>query len=74
MSRALDLILTGRSVSAEEALDMGLTNRLVERGKARGQAEALALQIAANPQPCMLSDRRSVYQGWDLSMEAAMDL
>jgi len=74
MSRALDLILTGRPVSAEEALDMGLANRLVERGKAREQAEALALQIAANPQPCMLSDRQSVYQGWELSMEAAMDL
>ena len=74
MSRALDMILTGRPVSAEEALDMGLANRLVERGKAREQAEALALQIAANPQPCMLSDRQSVYQGWELSMQAAMAL
>ncbi len=74
LSRALDLILTGRPVSAEEALDMGLANRIVERGKAREQAEALALQIAAHPQPCMLSDRQSVYRGWELSLQAAMDL
>jgi enoyl-CoA hydratase len=53
---------------------MGLANRLVERGKAREEAERLALQIATYPQSCMRSDRQSVYGGFDLSMDAAMDL
>jgi enoyl-CoA hydratase len=74
MSRALDMILTGRPVSGEEALVMGLANRLVERGKAREAAEALAFQIAAYPQTCMRSDRQSVHRGFDLSMDEAMDL
>jgi enoyl-CoA hydratase len=74
MSRALDMILTGRPVSGEEAFVMGLANRLVERGKAREEAEALAFQIAAYPQSCMRSDRQSAYRGFDLSMDEAMDL
>jgi enoyl-CoA hydratase len=74
MSRALDMILTGRPVSGEEAFAMGLANRLVERGKAREEGEALALQIAAYPQTCMRSDRQSVYRGFDLSMDEAMNL
>jgi enoyl-CoA hydratase len=73
MSRALDMILTGRPVNGEEALAMGLANRLVERGKAREEAEALALQIAAYPQPCLRSDRQSVYRGFDKPMDEAMD-
>jgi enoyl-CoA hydratase len=61
-SRALDMILTGRPVTAAEALAMGLANRVVEKGKAREKAEALAHDIAKMPQVCMRSDRTSVYE------------
>jgi enoyl-CoA hydratase len=72
MSRALDMILTGRPVSGEEALLMGLANRLADPGKAREEAEALALQIASYPQTCMRSDRQALYRGFDLAMDEAM--
>lgn len=71
-SRALDLILTGRPVEAEEALAMGLANRVVGEGESRQAAEALAREIAAFPQICMLNDRRSVYQGAGMSLEMAL--
>ncbi|HRD77157.1 MAG TPA: crotonase/enoyl-CoA hydratase family protein [Hyphomicrobiaceae bacterium] len=71
-SRALDLILTGRPVGAEEALAMGLANRVVARGKAREVAEALAAEIAVFPQLCMRLDRASVYRQWELPFEHAM--
>ena len=70
--RALDLILTGRPVGATEALAMGLVNRIVPGGEARAAAEALAAEIAAFPQDCMRSDRFSVYEQWDLPLEAAL--
>jgi enoyl-CoA hydratase len=63
LGRALDLILTGRPVGADEALAMGFANRVVEPGGAREAAEALAREIAAFPQACLRSDRRSVYDG-----------
>lgn len=70
--RALDLILTGRPVSADEALAMGLANRVVETGQARAAAEALAHEIAAFPQRCMLTDRASAYAQWDLPLAEAL--
>ncbi len=62
LGRALDLILTGRPVKADEALAMGLANRVVPRGQARAAAEQLAAEIAAFPQECMRRDRRSAYE------------
>jgi enoyl-CoA hydratase len=72
LSRALDLILTGRPVSAREALGMGLVNRVVPRGGARQAAEALARELASFPQACMNADRRSAYDQAGLSLEAAL--
>jgi enoyl-CoA hydratase len=72
MSRALDLMLTGRPVPAHEALAMGLANRVTPDGQARQTAEELAAQIASFPQRCMRSDRLSAYEQWDLPFEAAL--
>jgi enoyl-CoA hydratase len=66
------MILTGRPVGAEEALRMGLANRVVARGEARAAAEALARQLAEFPQICMNLDRASVYRQWELPFEHAM--
>ncbi len=70
--RALDMILTGRAVAADEALQMGLANRVVPDGQARATAEHLAQQIACFPQRCMLADRWSSYRQWDLDLETAL--
>ena len=72
MGRALDLILTGRPVPAPEALAMGLVNRLTPPGGALAAAQELARQIAAFPQQCMLADRRSAYEQWDLPLDMAL--
>ncbi len=72
LSRALDLILTGRPVGAEEALAMGLVNRVVPHGQARQAAEALASELARFPQVCLRGDRRSAYEQFDLTWEQAL--
>jgi len=71
-SRAMDMILTGRPVSAKEAFEWGLANRLAPPGKARAEAESLAASIAAFPQRCMRSDRRSSIDQWSLALDAAI--
>ena len=72
MSYALDLILTGRGVSGEEALRMGLANRIVEPGHALQAARALAQDLARFPQLCLRGDRRSAYEQWSLDLPAAL--
>jgi enoyl-CoA hydratase len=71
-SRALDMILTGRPVAADEALSFGLANRVAPAGEALSAAVALAQQIAAFPQACMRSDRRSAIDQWSLDMPTAL--
>lgn len=73
-SRAMDMILTGRGVPADEALAMGLANRVVPKGQARQAAEELAAQLAALPQQCLRSDRLSALHQWGLPESAALDL
>jgi enoyl-CoA hydratase len=71
-SHALDMILTGRPVSGEEALRMGLANRLVPRGTALKAAVALAKELARFPQRCLRADRLSSYQQWGLGLDEAL--
>jgi len=71
-SHALDLILTGRPVSGDEARLMGLANRLTEPGEAVAGALELAHQLAGFPQRCLRNDRRSSYEQWDLGFAEAL--
>ena len=75
MGRALDMLISGRAVPAEEALAWGLCTRVVPRGSARAAAEELARQVAEFPQIAMRSDRRSAYEqaGRELSQAIARE-
>src|SRR2546428_1744071 len=71
-SQAMDMILTGRGVAGEEALRMGLANRLAERGRTREAAVEPAHQLARFPQRCLRADRLSAYEQWGMPFEQAM--
>lgn len=70
--RAMDMILTGRPIAADEALRIGLADRVAADGQALTAATELARQIAAFPQICMNSDRLSAYRQWDFDIEGAL--
>jgi enoyl-CoA hydratase len=72
LGRALDMLLTGRPVAADEAIAMGLANRKVLRGTTRAEAEKMALQIAEFPQIALRSDRRSAYDSFDRETNEAI--
>ena len=72
MSRAMDMILTGRAVDAAEAQAIGLANRVVSVHNLRDSAEQLAMQIAALPQQCLRNDRLSAYQQWGMDEQQAI--
>ena len=72
LGRALDLIMTGRPVDAREALAIGLANRVVARGQARQEAEALAATIAAFPPRSVRSDRRSAHESVGARLPTAL--
>ena len=72
-SRAMDMILTGRAVDAEEALAIGLANRVVPTGTSRQAAEELAAELARAPQGCMRADRLSMLNQWGCSEAEAME-
>jgi enoyl-CoA hydratase len=72
MSHALDLIITGRGVAGEEALRMGLANRLCPPGRALAEATVLAHELARLPQTCLRNDRRSAYEQDGLSIDDAL--
>ena len=71
-SRALDMILTGRPVGAEEALAWGLANRVVPPGRAREEAESIAAELARFPQVCLRADRMSCHRQWGLDIFEAL--
>ena len=72
LSRALDMILTGRPITAQEAFEWGLANRLVEDGKSKSEAEKIANEIAVFPQTCMKNDRFSAYEQFGFDIKQAL--
>jgi enoyl-CoA hydratase len=74
MSRALDMILTGRPVGAREAMEWGLANRLAPAGQALAEAVNLAKEIARFPALCMRTDRLSAHRQWDMDLAAALGM
>jgi enoyl-CoA hydratase len=72
MGHALDMILTGRPVGAAEALGWGLANRVVPRGQAVREAQALAREMARFPQLCLRADRMSAHRQWGMTLEEAL--
>jgi enoyl-CoA hydratase len=72
LSRALDLILTGRPVEADEAFAMGLANRVVDEGCSRAEAEKLARDLVKFPQKCLRNDRLSAYQQFSMDLPHAI--
>ena len=72
MGRALDMILSGRAVGAQEAYDWGLANRVVANGEARAEAEKWAHELARFPQTCLRTDRMSAHRQWDFDLAEAL--
>jgi len=72
LSRAIDMILTGRKINAEEAYSWGLANRIVEIGQSKQEAEKIAREIASFPQICLRNDRLSTYDQYGLNIKEAM--
>jgi enoyl-CoA hydratase len=73
MGRAMEIIMTGRKVTAEESARIGLCERIVPHGQARQAAEAMAQEIARFPQACMRSDRLSAYRAWGKSVREGLE-
>ena len=73
LSRALDMIITGRPVTAEEAFQWGLANKIVDVGQSRPEAEKLAREIAKFPQTCLREDRLSAYEALGMSPSEGLD-
>lgn len=72
LSRAIDMILTGRPITAQEAYNWGLVNRLVDIGESKKEAVKLAREIALFPQVCLKNDRLSTYNQFGLNFKDAM--
>jgi enoyl-CoA hydratase len=72
VSRAMDMVLTGRGVGADEALSIGLVNRVVADGSSLVAAHELARELAAFPQTCMREDRLSLLEQDGLDEPAAL--
>jgi enoyl-CoA hydratase len=70
--RGMDMILTGRVIDAQQALDWGLVTEVVERDELLARAKALAEQIAAYPQESLVSDKQAAVRGWDLPLDEAL--